>query len=144
MSLSEAIKAAREYRATLDPGDLIDETSGFSAYYLDFLIEWADTCGDAVAAADDESAVPEMDVTRLGDGGLAHFYFHEVETDPDLQSPIGQRLKDEIERRGLTDEQLAIALEHGRQQHEAIAKAEQAEASAPPHFPDELEIPEPR
>jgi hypothetical protein len=75
MSLSEAIKSATAFRRRFDPGDVIDHASGFSAFHFDMLIEWASTCSDVVATADEEDTLREMDVTQLGDAGLAHFYF---------------------------------------------------------------------
>jgi hypothetical protein len=47
-NLTEAIAAAKEFRATFNEGDPIDEESGFTAEHLTLLIEWASTCGDAV------------------------------------------------------------------------------------------------
>jgi hypothetical protein len=141
MSLSEAIAAATQFRQGFDPGDLIDPASGFSAMHLDLLVEWASTCSDAVATADDESTLREMDVTQLGDAGLAHFYFSELDIDPDLQGETGARLKLEIERRGLSDEHLAALMERTRQAHEAASAIETAEREAPPHFPEDVELP---
>ncbi len=142
MSLSEAIKSATAFRRRFDPGDVIDHASGFSAFHFDMLIEWASTCSEVVATADEEDTLREMDVTQLGDAGLAHFYFSELEIDPDLQGKIGVSLRQEIERRGLSDEQLAAHIERARQTHEAAASIETAEREAPPHFPDDVEIPE--
>lgn len=142
MSLDDAITAARAYREGFDPGDLIDTASGFSAYHLDLLIEWAATCGEAVATADEEATLRTMDVTQLGDPGLAQFYFSELETDPDLLGEVGQSLRAEVERRGIGEEQLSLLIERTRQAHEAASAIEAAERDAPPHFPEDVEIPE--
>jgi len=143
MSLTEAIAAAVRFRKPLDPGDIIDQASGFSAMHLDLLIEWASTCSDVIESADAEETLRDMDVTQLGDAGLAHFYFSEQEIDPGLEGEIGKRLSEEITRRGLSDEQLGALVERTRQAHEAARAIETSEREAPPHFPDDIEIPKP-
>lgn len=141
MSLSEAVAAARDFRQKLDPGDLIDQRSAFSASHLDLLIEWAATCSND--PADGADPLRDIDVTQLGDPGLAHFYFSELDIDPDLQSETGRRLREEIERRGLTQEQLGALIERTRQTLEATRALEAAERDAPPHFPEDVELPPP-
>jgi hypothetical protein len=125
MSLTEALEAARAYRAAYDPGDVIDAASGFSALHLDLLIEWADTCGDSVAAADDEQTIIEqMDLTQLSEEGLADYYFSEIELDPDGEGNAARLLRAEVVRRGLTDEQLSAAWQTMQARHESLAQAE--------------------
>jgi hypothetical protein len=47
-NLTEAIAAARRFRANFEDGEDIDPRCGFTVEHLDRLIEWAGTCSEAV------------------------------------------------------------------------------------------------
>lgn len=129
MPLTEALEAARAYRAGYDPGDVIDTASGFSALHLDLLIDWAETCEDDVATVGDaQTIVEQMDLTQLSEEGLADYYFAELELDPDGEGNAAQLLRAEIDRRGLTDEQLSAAWQNVQSRNENLAQAEQMDA----------------
>lgn len=51
-NLTDAIAAAKRFRDTFNEGDPIDEESGFTADHLSQLIEWANSCSDAVPPGD--------------------------------------------------------------------------------------------